>query len=477
MRTVSFRDPDGFIFPLDEKICRVVSVEAAGRLLSYLDKAECRSLIEQGKLVWTKRASAETAAGVLESGDPQIEDRKTRSSVEVLEHENVWFPSYPTEWPAGMLREAALTTLDLTQALLPCGLGLKDATPWNVLFRGPRPVWVDTLSLEERDPGDSIWLPLAQFLETFLYPLWIAQRSAIAPHELFLLHRNGVPVEIAWKSLGITGRLRPAAFHWLTLPHLLARLAPKPKYSKDRKLSDPSSAREVLRRMFASLRRAVEKTTPHSSTATHWNDYSVKCHYEERDRQLKRDFVHGVLKTWKCGRVLDIGCNDGEYSEMAARLGHEVVAVDADAGVIHRLWLRSCEHDLAILPLIGNVANPTPGSGWRNAESKSFLARCVGRFDGVMALALLHHLTITERVPLAMVLDLIAGFTRHSAIVEYVSPDDPMYQQLLRGRDHLHRGDSRHAFEAAAQQRFEIAASLPLPANRRFLYHLVRKGK
>ncbi|MCC6389089.1 MAG: class I SAM-dependent methyltransferase [Bryobacterales bacterium] len=477
MRTISFRDPDGFIFPYEEKICRVVTAEAGGRLLAHLDRVECRRLIEQGKLVWTKRASAETAANVLASGDPQIQDWKTRSSVEVLEHESIWFPSYPTEWAAGMLRKAAMTTLDLAQSLLPCGLGLKDATPWNVLFRGPRPVWIDTLSIEERDPGDGIWLPLAQFLETFLYPLWITQSSAIDSHELFLLHRNGVPAEIAWRSLGIAGRLRPAAFHWLTLPHLLARVAPKPKYSKDHRLSDPSSAREMLRRMFASLRRAVEKTAPLSGTPTHWKDYSGKCHYEVRDRQVKRDFVHGVLKAWRRGRVLDIGCNDGEYSEMAARLGHEVVAVDADAGVINRLWLRVCEHDLTILPLIGNVANPTPGSGWRNAESKSFLARGAGRFDGVMALALLHHLTITERVPPAMVLGLIADFTRHSAIVEYVGPEDPMYQQLLRGRDHLHREDSREAFESTALQRFEIADSLPLPGNRRFLYHLVRKGE
>ncbi|MCZ2146434.1 MAG: class I SAM-dependent methyltransferase [Bryobacterales bacterium] len=477
MRTVSFRDPDGFIFPFEEKICRVVAAEAAGRLLARLDRVECRRLIEQGKLVWTKRAGAETAARVLASGDPQIEDRKRRTSVEVLEHESIWFPSYPTEWPAGMLRMAAVTTLDLAQALLPCGLGLKDATPWNVLFRGPRAVWIDAPSLEERDPGDGIWLPLAQFLETFLYPLWIAQRSAIDSHELFLLHRNGVPAEKAWRSLGIAGRLRPAVFHWLTLPRLLARVAPKPKYSKDHRLSDATSAHAMLRRMFASLRRAVEKTAPHSGNSTHWKDYSGKCHYEVRDRQVKRDFVHGVLKAWKRGRVLDLGCNDGEYSEMAARLGHEVVAVDADAGVINRLWARACEHDLGVLPLIGNVANPTPGSGWRNAESGSFLARGAGRFDGVMALALLHHLTITERVPLAMVLDLIADFTRHSAIVEYVSPEDPMYQQLLRGRDHLHREDSRDAFEAAAGRRFDVAESLSLPGNRRFLYHLVRKGE
>lgn len=396
--------------------------------------------------------------------------------MEVLEHESIWFPSYPTEWPIGMLRAAALTTLDLAQTLLHCGLGLKDATPWNLLFRGPRPVWVDTLSLEERHPGDGIWRPLAQFLETFLYPLWIAGHSSIAPHELFLVHRNGVPEEIAWDRLGIGGRLRPATFPWLTLPHLLARFAPKPKYSNNHQLSDPSSAREVLRRMFASLRRAVEKTAPTSGASTHWNDYSGKCHYEERDRQVKRDFVHGVLNEWRRGRILDIGCNDGEYSEMASRLGHEVVAVDADAGVINRLWLRASEHDLAILPLIGNVANPTAGSGWRNAESKSFLARGEGRFDGVMALALLHHLTITERVPLAMVLDLLAELTQHSAIVEYVSPDDPMYQQLLRGRDHLHQGDSRAAFETTCRQRFEIAASMPLPGNRRFLYHMVRKG-
>src|SRR5690349_129632 len=89
----------------------------------------------------------------------------------ILEHERIPFPSYPYEWAAPMLHAAGRLTLDLAASLAKEGMGLKDATPYNILFRGPQPVFVDLLSIERRDPRDAIWLPYAQFVRMFLSPL------------------------------------------------------------------------------------------------------------------------------------------------------------------------------------------------------------------------------------------------------------------------------------------------------------------
>ena len=86
----------------------------------------------------------------------------------LLEHPRVFFPSYPWEWTPDAWVAAGGLTLDLCEALLGQGLILKDATPLNVLFEGTRPVFVDVLSIDARDPASPLWLAYAQFVRTFL---------------------------------------------------------------------------------------------------------------------------------------------------------------------------------------------------------------------------------------------------------------------------------------------------------------------
>jgi hypothetical protein len=88
-------------------------------------------------------------------------------------------------------------------------------------------------------------------------------------------------------------------------------------------------------------------------------------------------------------------------------------------------------------------------------------------------LAVVHHLLVTERVPLAEIVDLAAELARE-VVIEYVPPEDPMFRRLARGRDALHASLTRAAFEAACGRRFEVVASAAL-ATGRVLYHLRRR--
>lgn len=464
MPAVSFRDPAGFVMADDARVVRIVRPDVAENLFRFLASLNGQALVQDGDFIACRRASERVRDEVLREVEHQW------PGAVVIEHDPVWFPSYPYEWPRAMLRSAALLTLDVAERLLPDGYGLKDATPFNVLFRGPEPVFVDALSVEARDPQDALWRPLSQFLQTFLYPLVLAQANGVPVHETLLCHREGpTPGEI-YGQLNALARLRN--LRWVCFPKWLSRESAV-SY-KSRKV-DPELAAYSLGKTFRALRRAVEAIPESADAATAWSGYSEHCHYEQSAHGQKREFVTAALRRFTQGQVLDLGANDGEYSALAARAGHRVAACDLDPVSVNRLWERARAERLAILPLVVNLASPTPATGWGNQERRSFIGRAAGRFDCVLMLALLHHLTVTERVPTPMVLDTAAALTRRWLVVEWVSPNDPYYQKLLRGRDELHASDTQAAFEDACRRRFSIVEQQPLLEGRRHLYLLAKR--
>ena len=197
--------------------------------------------------------------------------------------------------------------------------------------------------------------------------------------------------------------------------------------------------------------------------------------YSDNQFAAKERFVTEVLKDFAPRSVLDVGCNVGHFSEISARAGARVVAIDLDSTVVGSVWRRACAQQLDILPLVINLTRPSPALGWLNQECRSFLDRAQGHFDLVLMLALLHHLVVTERVPIDEVLSLAATLTRDLAVIEFVGPEDSMFQRLTRGRGHLHRNLTRNVFEDAAVKYFDILRSQPNETQTRSLYLLRRK--
>jgi SAM-dependent methyltransferase len=200
----------------------------------------------------------------------------------------------------------------------------------------------------------------------------------------------------------------------------------------------------------------------------HSNNYS-EAHFRAKD-----GFVSGVLGEFAPKRVLDVGCNTGHFSALAAGCGASVVAIDNDPVVVVRLWRRATMEKLDILPLVASISAPTPATGWRNRECLSFLERARGRFDCVLMLAVIHHLFVTERVPLSEILEVAAEMTTDLCVVEFIGPDDSMFKRLVRGRDHLYAALTQTAFESVCRQRFDIVRTQHVEGTRRWLY-LLRK--
>ncbi|HEX2125560.1 MAG TPA: hypothetical protein VHF45_03245, partial [Thermoleophilaceae bacterium] len=169
------------------------------------------------------------------------------------------------------------------------------------------------------------------------------------------------------------------------------------------------------------------------------------------------------------GLAWDVGANNGRYSRIAAQGARTVVAVDADQGPVELLYreLRD-EGDERIVPLTMDLADPSPGLGWRGLERRALADR--GRPDLVLALALVHHLSIGANVPVREVVDWLASLGA-TLVVEFPTREDPMVQKLLAPkRAGLHPDYELGFFERCLAEAFEVERSERLGSGTRVLY-------
>ncbi len=473
---LSFRDPAGVCGVFDQRVLRYVTAGSVEDFEAFLHSSSGRELQQRKQLVSTRALTESESAEI--AGRPGWSELLSRQPAgRFYEHERILFPSYPHEWPAEMLWAAARLTLDVTSRTLADGWGLKDATPQNVLFRGSAPVFVDLLSFERRQPGDPVWRPYAQFVRTFLLPLLAHRLWGTRLADIFLSRRDGLEPEEVYHWCHPLTRLRPAMLSLVSFPTWLSGSARRESTALYQpRETNPEKARFIVESLLARLRRMLNRLEPRRARESVWSDYMQTHSYNGPAFAAKERFVREALAELKPPRVLDVGANTGHFSAMAAESGARVVAVDIDPTCVGAIWQRARARSLDVLPLAVDLARPSPALGWQYRESRSFLDRARGAADCVLMLAVLHHLLVTERVPLEDVLALAAELTTDALVIEFVAPADDMFRQLTRGREHLHASLTTEVFEAACAARFEVVRSVALPETHRRLY-LLRKRR
>lgn len=473
----SLRDPSGNVCIVDDRIIRIINSNGVSDLNAFLSSTAARLFLVSRQLVQTKFLNTAEVAAVLKNAEARNVFNQSVGAT-VVEHERVPFQSFPYEWPAEMLHAAAVLTLDLAERLLDEGLGLKDASPYNVLYRGARPVFIDLLSFEQRDPRDPTWLPYAQFVRTFLLPLLVNRHFDVSIAQLLTTHRDGIEPEEVTRLCGPLQKLRSPFLTLATIPaRLAAQHAADDATIYERKtLADPAKARFILGRVLKSVRRKLKQVAPLAGRNSTWSDYTAHNSYTRDYLPDKEAFVTDVLAYLRPRKVLDVGCNTGHFSALAARHGASVVAIDYDAVVVGEVWRRASVEGLEILPLVVNLARPTPGIGWRNQECPSFLERAHQGFDAVLMLAVVHHLLVSERIPLAEIVDLAAELTTDTLVIEFIAPADPMFRRISRGRDPLFQYLTQPFFESTCRKRFEIVRCERLGETHRWLYLMRKNG-
>lgn len=443
---------------------------AVSDLRAFLTSPLSAAWMNQGKLARTRILDG---SSVIEPAMQQL--GRLPAGAKILEHESIPFKSYPYEWASKMLHAAATLTLELAQDATRAGFVLKDATPYNVMFDGPSPVFLDVLSFRWRDPLESIWQPYAQFVRTFVFPLLACRYFGMRLDEVLLANRDGLEPERLMALCPPYRLLFPPFLSSVTIPALLSRRQNRVETDgyRVRQARDAGEAAFILDRLFGRANRLLKQARiePRRSTTTQYMDSGHP--YADEEIAQKERFVSAAFDRWSPKAVLDVGCNTGHFSLLAARAGAQVVAIDRDPDAVGALWQAARENNSRILPLVVDIGRPPGACGWQNSECVAFLDRARGAFDCVLMLALIHHLLVNERAPLSSILQLAAEMTTHLAIVEYVDPQDPNFQRIARGRDALHRDLTRQSFEDTATQSFQILDACDVSPTRRI--YILRK--
>jgi hypothetical protein len=393
----------------------------------------------------------------------------------VLRHELIPFVSYPYEWTPGMLRDAALATLDINLASLDEDLVLKDATPYNVQFKGSRPVFLDVGSWEKLRPGEP-WVAYRQFCMQFLYPLML-QAYKDVPFQPWLRGSiDGITPTEARALMSFRDRFRKGAFTNVFLhARLDQRYAQSGRTGGDvkKELKSAGFGKELLRANVKKLRKAVEATEWDPPRSV-WTTYRTENTYDDADNQAKADFIRQVAaqREWKL--AWDLGANDGFYSRIIAEQASYVLALDLDPSTVELLYRDlKAEGSEQILPLVMNLTDPSPALGWRGLERKAWTDR--GKPELVLALALLHHVSITGNVPVRQFVDWLASLDSH-VVIEFMTREDPMVKRLLAAKRVEHDDYERGFFERCVGEAFEVERTQELPSGTRILYSLKPRG-
>ena len=455
----SFRDPSGFVFTRDGAILRQINRSFAADWDDLVASGILTSLQERGALI------RHEPAPITDAASPELAHA-------VIRPERVDFVSYPYEWSFGMLQDAALLTLEAQSAAYEQGFALRDATAYNVQFQRGRPILIDTLSFERAEAG-APWIAYRQFCEHFLAPLALMAHRDVRLGLLLRDFIDGIPLDLA-------ARLLPGRTRWnLGLgPHIHAHARAQARFA-DRGTEAATATRNTSvsplkqRALIDSLQRTIKKLN-WKPAGTEWADYAENTSYGEDATAVKDDLVRRLLADAGGDVVWDLGANTGRFSRIAAELGRRVVAWDVDPAATERHYrLIRRDGTESVLPLVLDLANPSPGLGWAGEERRSLAER--SNADVVLALALVHHLAIGRNVPLDRIAGYFAALAR-SLVIEFVPKEDPMVRRLLATRQDVFPDYTLDGFRAAFEGLYEISDVAPVTGTSRVLLRLDRKS-
>ena len=455
----SFRDPHGRVFYVGDRVLRALSTQGLADWDAFVESGLAAELAGEGKLVATQRVD-DTAAVELPHG---------LAAQAVLEHERIPFVSYPYEWPFGMLRDAALLQLELLERAVPRGLILKDATPYNVQWRGPRPVFVDVGSFERLREGEA-WTGYRQFCQLFLYPLLLYAWKGVRFQPWLRGSLEGIAPGELRALLSARDLLRRGALTHVVLHSRLERRYADRGGEVKQELRAAGFGPELIAANARRLTRLISRLhAPRRSSA--WSEYGATTSYSPEDAERKERFVAAAAADAQPALCWDVGCNEARHARIAARHAGAVVAMDADHVVVDRLYdALSSEGVANVLPLTIDAVDPSPDLGWRATERSGIQGR--GRPDLTLCLAVLHHVAVGRNVPVADIVAWLHDLT-DAAVVEFAAPEDPMVQRLLaRKRPDDHPDYRRDWFERCLLDRFQPLRREELAGGERVLYHV-----
>lgn len=453
----SFRDPNGFIFTRDGILYRQVNQSYASEYALLMESGLYARLTKAGLLIPHEEVDVAPA--------------EPAQSYKVIQPEYVRFISYPYEWPFGLLKEAALTTLSIQKRALKAGMILKDASAYNIQYINGKAALIDSLSFDIYHEGEP-WVAYRQFCQHFLAPLALMAHVDVRLGQLLRIYIDGVPLDLASRLLPFRSRLN---FGLVTHIHFHARL--------QQQAADPTGqqgarkgrmSKQGMLGLIENLEATVQKLQ-WKPEGTEWGDYYNITNYSDSAFQHKQNLVSAWISRVDPKLVWDLGANNGAFSRLASDKDILTASFDIDPAAVEQNYLQTkTKKEKSIVPLLLDLTNPSPSIGWHNRERDSLLGRAPA--DMVLALAVIHHLAISNNVPLPQLADFFAD-TGKWLVIEFVPKTDSQVQKLLTSRKDIFPDYTREAFEAAFAERFMIHENIAIDESERFLYLMEKKDR
>ena len=461
----SYRDPSGHVYHHDDVIYRAILPAGETAWKAIKDNPVISRLVREGKLI---------GFDLVERRDwPSFEEKI--EPVALLRHPRLRVISYPYEWPFEALKDAALLHLELHDLLLENGLNLSDASAYNIQYVGASPIFIDLLSIRPYRKGE-YWLGHDQFLRQFLNPLLLEAYTGVGFAASYRGDLEGIPTNDLARLLPLRARLKPSLQFSVFLPAKLssrsASLDRGAKASREKGRPLPLSA---FRQILSQVRGLVTRLAPQRDK-TIWSQYGTTTSYTEGGQQAKEAFVREYVEKTQPELLIDVGCNDGSYSEMAFEAGAQsIIGLEMDRAALDYAYLRAKEKGHAFYAVCVDLANPSPWQGWRGRERRSLARRLQeARADGLLALAVTHHLIIGRNLPLQEVVEELVSYAS-SGIIEFVPKSDPMVRIMLQNRDDIFMDYHEQAFRNALLRHARILAEHHVAESDRILFWYERK--
>lgn len=450
----SFRDPSGFVFYHKDRILRQINPCYQKNYEFLIRSGLYRKLVNEGLLI------------------PHHQIKAPKGVYKIIEPKKITFISYPYEWCFTQLKEAALLTLKIQKLALKWGMSLKDCSVYNVQFIGSKPIFIDTLSFERYVKG-APWVAYRQFCQHFLAPLALMGHVDIRLNQLLKSHIDGLPLDMAVSLLPSRDR-----FNFGFLMHIYAHSkAQKYCSSVSQKNAPVKLANFSLNSFYGlidSLESVIQKIK-RRRIQTRWADYySLGESYTSEAIASKRMIIEKwISRIRKLDMACNFGANKGLFSRITSLKEIYTISSDFDPVCVESNYLLALKNkEINILPLLLDISNPSPGIGWDNKERKSFVER--GPFDLVTALALVHHLAISNNLPLAKISDFFKQVSK-VLIIEFVPKDDAMVKRMFFSRKDIFRDYTRECFEKEFVKNFIIEETVAVNDSKRTLYLMRRK--
>lgn len=449
----SFRDPCGHIYRKNNSVYRQVNQ-------CYFDRFE--HLHTSGLYAALSQDTRLVPHQIVEESEQH----------KVIRPLQLDFISYPYEWSFGQLQDAARLTLEIHQSALDHGMILKDASGFNIQYRDGSPIFIDTLSFDFYKDNDP-WVAYGQFCRHFLGPLLLAHYCDCDLNNLQIVHLDGIPLDIVSRMLPARTRISP--FIQANI-HLHAKsLAKHQGAGKSSRV--PGLSLNAHKNIIQSMLNFIDALK--FRAATEWSGYYEFANYEKSAFEEKERFVQEWISDHQVKRVWDIGGNNGHFSRLIDDACDVIICSDIDPAAVDENYRTNKEQSRdKIIPLVVDYTNPPPAVGFDNVERRDLRARIdeLG-VDCILALALVHHLCISNNCSFEMLATSFSAVAEH-LLIEFVAPDDSWATSLLdakRGARELFSDYNRSNFEAVFSRYYEIVRSVDITNSERTLYHMIRR--